>query len=128
MTATYANLTALHIDDTVTTCDCCGRQNLKATVLMRNSDTGAEFFFGRTCAARNSSKTHKQIRQEIFNEQARKEQRAAQLAHHLEAWNAYQSNDLGNICLRVQRRNYHQTGGQSVNGNFPEWLRSRATS
>ena len=65
MTATYANLTALHLDDTVTTCDCCGRQNLKATVLMRNSDTGAEFYFGRTCAARNSGKSSQQITKEV---------------------------------------------------------------
>ena len=65
MTAAYANLTALHIDDTVTTCDCCGRQNLKATVLMRNDETGAEFFFGRTCAARNTGKTSKQITKEV---------------------------------------------------------------
>ena len=117
---------ALYITDEIDTCNCCGRTGLKATVAMQLSDGGI-LHYGRTCAARNSSKTHKQIRQEIFNEQARKEQRAAQLAHHLEAWNAYQSNDLGNICLRVQRRNYHQTGGQSVNGNFPEWLRNRAT-
>ena len=65
MTDAYANLTALHIDDTVTTCDCCGRQNLKATVLMRNDETGAEFFFGRTCAARNTGKTSKQITKEV---------------------------------------------------------------
>ena len=65
MIATYANLTALHLDDTVTTCDCCGRQNLKATVLMRNSDTGAEFYFGRTCAARNSGKSSQQITKEV---------------------------------------------------------------
>jgi hypothetical protein len=65
MTVSYANLTALHLDDTVTTCDCCGRQNLKATVLMRNSDTGAEFYFGRTCAARNSGKSSQQITKEV---------------------------------------------------------------
>ena len=53
MITSYANMTELHIDDSVTTCDCCGRQNLKATVLMRNDETGAEFFFGRTCAARD---------------------------------------------------------------------------
>ncbi len=63
--AAYANLTALHLDDTVTSCDCCGRKDLKATVLMRNDETGAEFFFGRTCAARNSNKTSQQIIKEI---------------------------------------------------------------
>ena len=63
-----ATLTALHIDDTVTTCDCCGRQNLKATVLMRDAETGAESFFGRTCAARNSGKTGQQITEEVRSE------------------------------------------------------------
>ncbi len=65
MAAAYANLTALHIDDTVTACDCCGRQNLNATVLMRNAETGAEFYFGRTCAARNTGKRSQQITREI---------------------------------------------------------------
>ena len=51
MRSEFASLSAVHIDDSVTTCDCCGRQNLKATVFMRNAETGAEFHFGRTCAA-----------------------------------------------------------------------------
>ncbi len=62
-----ANYTALHLDDSVTTCDCCGRTNLKATVLMR-SDLGELFYFGRTCAARNSGKTSQQITKEIRKE------------------------------------------------------------
>ena len=65
MRSEFASLSAVHIDDTVTTCDCCGRQNLKATVLMRNAETGAEFHFGRTCAARNSGKTSQQITKEV---------------------------------------------------------------
>lgn len=122
------NLTAIHIDDTVTSCDCCGRQNLKATVLMRNHDTGAEFFYGRTCAARNSGKTSKQIRQEVYIEEARRRNRATQLAHCLEAWTAYQVDNFNNVYLQAQFRNYHQTGGQAVNGTFPEWLRNRAAA
>lgn len=55
---------AICLDDSVTTCDCCGRANLKATVLMQ-SDLGELVHFGRTCAARNSGKTSQQITKEI---------------------------------------------------------------
>jgi hypothetical protein len=65
MRSEYASLSAIHVDDTVTTCDCCSRQDLKATVLMRNADTGAEFYFGRICASRNSGKTSQQITKEV---------------------------------------------------------------
>lgn len=56
--------TALCLDDSVTTCDCCGRTDLKATVLMQ-SDLGELVHFGQVCAARNSGKTRKQITTEI---------------------------------------------------------------
>ena len=60
-----AKLTALHVDDSVNTCDCCGRADLKATVLMQDTETGALLHFGRVCAARNSGKTSQQITKEI---------------------------------------------------------------
>lgn len=59
-----AQFTAICIDDSITTCDCCGRINLKATVLMQ-SDLGELVHFGQTCAARNSNKTNRQITKEI---------------------------------------------------------------
>jgi hypothetical protein len=61
---TFGTLTAKCVDDSVNTCDCCGRTDLKATVLMV-SDTGAEFHFGRVCAARNSGKTSQQLTKEM---------------------------------------------------------------
>lgn len=61
---TRTNFTAICTDDSVTTCDCCGRTNLKATVLMQ-SDLGELVHFGRTCAARNSGKSSQQITKEI---------------------------------------------------------------
>jgi hypothetical protein len=51
---------ALYLDDSVTTCECCGRTELKATVAMELSDGGI-LHYGRTCAARNSGKTGQQI-------------------------------------------------------------------
>jgi len=59
-----ASFTALQLDDSVTTCECCGRNNLKATVLMQ-SDLGELVHFGRTCAARNSGKSSQQVTAEI---------------------------------------------------------------
>jgi hypothetical protein len=58
------NATALCLDDSVTTCDCCGRVNLKATVLMQLED-GALVHFGQVCAARNTGKPRQQITKEI---------------------------------------------------------------
>jgi hypothetical protein len=60
---------ALYITDEIDTCDCCGRTDLKATVAMQLSDGGI-LHYGRTCAARNSGKTQKQIKQEVFQEAA----------------------------------------------------------
>lgn len=55
---------ALYLDDSVTTCDCCGRANLKATVAMQ-LDCGGIVHYGRTCAAQNSNKTSQQVTKEI---------------------------------------------------------------
>jgi hypothetical protein len=60
-----STLTALHVDDSVNTCDCCGRTDLKATVLMQDTETGALLNFGRVCAARNSGKTSQQLTKEV---------------------------------------------------------------
>lgn len=37
--------------DEVTTCECCGKQNLKGTVVLKDQE-GEFKFFGTTCAAR----------------------------------------------------------------------------
>ena len=62
------NLTAKLITDEVTTCDCCGKYNLKATVLML-SDDGGLFHYGRTCASRHSGKPSKQLTKELRQQQ-----------------------------------------------------------
>ena len=41
----------LGITDEVTTCDCCGRSNLKCTVGLETPD-GATVYYGRDCAGR----------------------------------------------------------------------------
>jgi len=64
---------ALYLDDSVTSCDCCGRTDLKATVAMQ-LNCGGILYYGRTCAARNSGKDQRQIKKEIADSyQARKD-------------------------------------------------------
>lgn len=40
----------LGVNDEVTVCECCGKSNLKCTVVLTNGD--GEVHFGRDCAAR----------------------------------------------------------------------------
>ncbi len=61
---------ALGTTDAVTTCDCCGKVNLKLTVAMELDD-GQIVHYGRVCAARNTGKTQPQIAGEIKVEAAR---------------------------------------------------------
>ena len=44
-------LKILGIGDDVTTCECCGKSNLKATVALKALDSGKVVRYGRTCAA-----------------------------------------------------------------------------
>ena len=73
--------TALYLDDSVTSCECCGRKNLKATVLMR-SDLGELIHFGQVCAARNSGKTRQQVTKEI---RAERDAAFGRASNHLRA-------------------------------------------
>ena len=116
---------ALYITDEITTCECCGRSELKATVAMQLSDGGI-LFYGRTCAARNSGKTSKQIRQEVFAEKARQQTRQIKMASNAKAYAAWQADNYADTALQAQLRNYHQTGGHGVHGSFPQWLQDRA--
>lgn len=57
-------LRAIGTDDSVNTCDCCGKTRLKYTVVMLSTD-GETLHYGSTCAARNSGKAQRQIASEI---------------------------------------------------------------
>ena len=61
---------ALGTDDSITTCDCCGKSNLKLTVTIE-LDCGEIVHYGTTCAARNTGKSSKQINSEIRTEATR---------------------------------------------------------
>lgn len=45
----------LGIDDSINSCDCCGKQGLQKTVAILNLETGEIGHFGSTCAMRPSS-------------------------------------------------------------------------
>lgn len=55
---------AMGTDESVTTCDCCGRSNLKFTVAIELSD-GEIVHYGQVCARRNTGKTQGVINSEI---------------------------------------------------------------
>lgn len=116
---------ALYITEEVDTCDCCGRTDLKATIAMQLNDGGI-LHYGRTCAARNSGKTSKQIQQEVFDEKTRQQNRRDKMAHNAKALAAWRVDDYDCPVLAIQCRNYHQTGGFAVHGSFPQWLQNRA--
>ena len=55
---------ALGIDDSITSCDCCGKSGLKFTVKIELDD-GEIANYGQVCATRNTGKTRTQITSEI---------------------------------------------------------------
>lgn len=52
------------IDDSVHTCDCCGRSNLKNTVIVED-EAGEKFNYGSVCATRHTKYTTKEIKEKL---------------------------------------------------------------
>jgi hypothetical protein len=87
-----ANVTYLGTSDDVTTCDCCGRANLKSTVAIQREDEVV--YFGVTCAARALKTDAKTVRAGAKSaDQARRAQeahaRAAKADADFAQWKAY---------------------------------------
>lgn len=61
---------ALGTDDSITTCDCCGKSNLKFTVAIELDD-GEIVHYGQVCARRNTGKDQRAITGEIKAEAKR---------------------------------------------------------
>lgn len=55
--------TILGTDDSINTCDCCGKSGLKHTVIV--SVDGEVMHYGSTCATRHTGKTASQITRDI---------------------------------------------------------------
>jgi hypothetical protein len=43
------------MSDDVNTCDCCGKTDLKRTVVLQDNETGETFHYGTTCATKRSN-------------------------------------------------------------------------
>ena len=67
---------ALYLEESINICDCCGKTGLKHTVAML-ADSGGLYYYGTTCAARNTGKTAQKIRDEIAIERGKKEKEEA---------------------------------------------------
>jgi len=48
--------------DSVTTCDCCGRDNLKLTVALWAAEDGEDIYMGTSCAARALGMSAKEVK------------------------------------------------------------------
>lgn len=60
----HTNSRALGTDDSVNTCDCCGKTGLKFTVVIE-LDGGDIAHYGQVCARRNTGKAQRTITSEI---------------------------------------------------------------
>ena len=67
---------ALGIEESVTTCDCCGKSNLKHTIVIELDD-GDIVHYGSVCAVRNTGKARAVINTEIKAETKRVREVAA---------------------------------------------------
>ena len=81
---------ALGTDDSVNACECCGKQNLKFTVVMA-LDSGEVAHYGQVCAARNTGKTPAAIQAEIRTEAQRIRDAAASEYRSSQARQAYEA-------------------------------------
>lgn len=68
---------AIGTTSSVNECDCCGKKELKLTVIIRLDD-GQVVNYGTTCAKRNTGKVQREINEEVANY-------AAQMLAHAQA-------------------------------------------
>lgn len=88
---------AIAIDDSVHTCDCCGKSGLKSTVVMMDDD-GEIAHYGSVCATRNSGRDAKTLKKEI------REHEALQLFRARAEWASHPANLALESKLRRRER------------------------
>lgn len=91
----------LGTDDSVNSCDCCGRDNLKATVAFE-TESGDVVYFGVVCAAKASGKSSVSIRAEArvadnVKAAAARAESHKKHAEHMAKWEAYLIKATGGI-------------------------------
>jgi hypothetical protein len=87
--------------DENTTCDCCGKSNLKMTVVLRDED-GEFHFFGRSCAARATGWKSAYLSREILSADSR----ANAAREALVRWSRYLTADGVDVAAYL-RNNPH---------------------
>ncbi len=112
---------ALGTNDSVTTCDCCGKSNLKSTVIME-LDSGEIVHYGRVCARRNTGKEQKTITSEIKAERARKVE-AARVE-----WKAHPANRAYHDRLQERDVVAKATGVRMCGAVAMEFVRETSTA
>lgn len=112
---------ALGIDDSVTTCDCCGKAGLKSTVAME-LDSGEIVHYGCVCASRNTGKAQKTITSEIKAEHARK----IELARN--EWKRHPANAAYRARLNERDRVARETGARMCGTTAMEFVRAASTA
>jgi hypothetical protein len=80
--------------DEVTTCDCCGKSNLKKTVVIRDFEGSEELYYGVTCAAKALNVGIKEVKAGTAAADKAKEEAARQVKEEAdrartERWHAH---------------------------------------
>lgn len=91
--------TVIGTTDENTTCDCCGKSNLKMTVVLRD-EAGEVVFFGRSCAAKATGWKSAYLSREILAADSR----VAAAREGLARWSRYLLAD-GSVDVAAYLRN-----------------------
>ena len=88
--------------DSVTTCDCCGRSDLKRTVALWAAEQGEEVYFGTSCASHALKMSAKEVKvnadlAQRAKDEAESAERNRQHDIGLAAWVAYLVRHTGGI-------------------------------
>lgn len=91
---TFSRYTYLGTSDEVTTCDCCGKSDLKRTVAIMDDERGESLYFGTTCAARALKVQVAEVKRgtaaaDRAREEAARVAREAAYRAETERWRAY---------------------------------------
>jgi hypothetical protein len=80
----------LGTDDSINTCDCCGKTGLKFTFAVELDD-GEVVHYGSTCVTRHTGKTPAAIRNEVFEREQAEKQRREKMFRETPEYIAYQA-------------------------------------
>lgn len=99
------------ITDEVTSCDCCGRTNLKRTIVLEREEDGVIVYFGSQCGARAVGWKTKDFERAAKDAQA--ERRKA-------IWNAYQHHPAS-VRRNQMIKEHYDNGGTWQTAPWDVW-------